>query len=137
VTVGKRIGRYGETAENNGAFVRFENCNFESSTVGGVELLYNSRASFYNCSWVGDGGSSGAYKAVLADVCQYNPTETTGSITSGTNSLVVANAVTWTIGQGIKIAGAGVAGADLSTTITGISGTTFTLTANASTTGRP
>lgn len=133
VTVGKCVGRYGETAQNNGAFVRFENCNFESSTVGGVELLYNSRASFHNCAWVGDGGSSGTYKAILSDICQIEPTETTGTINNGSSSLVVANAATWTIGQGIKIAGAGVASADLSTTISNIVGTTFTLAAPAST----
>lgn len=134
VTIGRRIGLYGETAANGSAFVRFENCNFESSTSGGVQCLFNSRASFHACTWVGDGASSGSYKAVLYDACQINPTETTGSINSGSSTLTVASAVTWTIGQGIKVAGAGVAGADLTTTVSNISGTTFTLAANASTT---
>jgi hypothetical protein len=71
---------------------------------------------------------------VLYDVCQINPTETTGSITSGTASLVVANAATWSAGQGIKVAGAGASGAALTTTVSSIVGTTLTLAANAGTT---
>lgn len=134
VTIGRRIGRYGETVANGSASVRFEGCNFESSTVGGVECLFNSRASFQACTWAGAAGSSGSYKAVLYDVCQYNPTETTGSITSGTATLTVANAATWTTGQGIRVVGAGTAGADLTTTVSTIAGTTFTLAANAGTT---
>lgn len=59
---------------------------------------------------------------------------TTGTISSGTASLVVASASDFVIGQGIYIKGAGTAGGVLETTITNISGTTFTLAANASTT---
>lgn len=58
---------------------------------------------------------------------------TTGSINSGTASLTVGSASTWRVGQGILVAGAGTAGADLITTVTAISGTTFTLADNAST----
>lgn len=133
VTIGRRIGQYGEATANGSAFVRFEGCNFESSTLGGVQLFYNSRASFHSCTWVG-GGVSGSYKGIQYDVCQYNPTETTGDITSGTASLVVASATTWAIGQGIKVVGAGVASADLTTTVTNVSGVTLTLNTNASTT---
>ena len=61
-------------------------------------------------------------------------TTTTGSITSGTATLTVASASSWKVGQGIRIAGAGAAGAALTTTISAISGTTFTLATNASTT---
>lgn len=134
VTIGRRIGQYGEATANGSAFARFEGCNFESSEIGGVQCFYNSRASFHNCTWVGAGGSSGSYVAVQYDVCQYNPTETTGDITSGTNALTVADAVTWSNGQGIQVAGAGVGGADLTTTVSNVSGTSFTLAANASTT---
>jgi len=59
---------------------------------------------------------------------------TQGWITSGTNSLVVASAATFAIGQGIFVAGAGPGGIDLITSITAIAGTTFTLAANAATT---
>lgn len=71
---------------------------------------------------------STTYKASGSD------TTTTGSITSGTATLTVASATSWKVGQGIRIAGAGAAGAALTTTISAISGTTFTLAANASTT---
>ncbi|NBW18023.1 MAG: hypothetical protein EBR82_59625, partial [Caulobacteraceae bacterium] len=134
VIIGRRIGQYGEAAANGSAFVRFEGCNFESSKIGGVQCFFNSRASFHNCTWVGASGSSGSYVAIQYDVCQYNPTETTGTINSGTNALTVASAVTWSNGQGIKIAGAGTGGADLMTTVTLVAGTNFTLAANASTT---
>ena len=58
----------------------------------------------------------------------------TGSINSGSASLTISSGARWKVGQGILIAGAGVAGADLITTVTAISGTTFTLAASASTT---
>jgi hypothetical protein len=59
---------------------------------------------------------------------------TTGSITSGTNTLTIASASEWEVGHGILIVGAGTAGADLITKVTAIAGTTFTLQNNASTT---
>lgn len=61
-------------------------------------------------------------------------TKTTGSITTGTASLVVASIGTYAVGQGIYIAGAGAAGAAKVATILAISGTTITLSSNASTT---
>lgn len=60
--------------------------------------------------------------------------QTTGTISSGSHSLVVASATGYSIGMGIYVAGAGAAGAALVTTITNIVGTTFTLTAAAATT---
>lgn len=59
---------------------------------------------------------------------------TTGSVSSGTTSLTVGSTAGWSVGQGIHILGAGVAGAPLTTTITAISGSTFTLANSASTT---
>lgn len=60
---------------------------------------------------------------------------TTGSITSGTASLVVADATGFAEGDGITIQGAGPNfGHDLTTTIVTINGTTFTLATNAGTT---
>ena len=59
---------------------------------------------------------------------------TTGSITSGTNTLTITYPTTWNVGMGIAIAGAGAAGAVLVTKVTAISGSTFTLRNNASTT---
>jgi hypothetical protein len=59
---------------------------------------------------------------------------TTGSITAGSPTLTVASATNLATSQQVTIAAAGLNGADLTTTITGISGTTVTLAANASTT---
>lgn len=60
---------------------------------------------------------------------------TTGTISSGTASLVVASATGWTVGMGIAVHNAGSGGnTELITSVTAISGTTFTLAANAVTT---
>lgn len=59
----------------------------------------------------------------------------TGSATSGSASITsVTNATRFVIGDVITIAGAGAAGAALTATITNISGTTFTINAQAGTT---
>ena len=74
------------------------------------------------------------------DVTQFgavgNNASTTGSISSTSNSttLTVASASTFVQGQGIYVAGAGASGAPLVTTISYISGLTFTLAAPALTT---
>lgn len=60
---------------------------------------------------------------------------TTGTISSSSNSLVVASAAGYNVGMGISVANAGTAGtAPLISYITDISGTTFTLNDNAVTT---
>jgi len=59
---------------------------------------------------------------------------TTGSVESGSAELTVASATGAQIGDGIFVAGAGAASADLYTTILNIVGTTITLAVNASTT---
>jgi hypothetical protein len=59
---------------------------------------------------------------------------TTGSITSGTNSLVVASATGLAVGQTLTVQGAGLYGNDLISAIDVIAGTTITLRNNASTT---
>jgi hypothetical protein len=59
---------------------------------------------------------------------------TTGSISATSTTLTIASASRWKTGQGILVAGAGVAGADLITSVVAISGTTFTLADAASTT---
>jgi hypothetical protein len=61
-------------------------------------------------------------------------TTTTGSITSGTPTLTVASATTFSKGQGIFVAGAGGSGTALVTTISSISGNTLTLATNATAT---
>lgn len=66
--------------------------------------------------------------------CSGSATTTTGSITTGTSTLVVASADTFAVNQGIRINGAGTSGGILVTTITNIDGTTITLEDNASTT---
>jgi LysM repeat protein len=58
---------------------------------------------------------------------------TTGSISASSQSLTVASATGWSTGEGIDVAGAGTAGADLITSVTSISGSTFTLAATAGT----
>jgi hypothetical protein len=57
---------------------------------------------------------------------------TTGTITASSTSLVVASASGWSIGMGIAVAGAGVAGVELVTSIASVSGTTLVLTNAAS-----
>lgn len=56
---------------------------------------------------------------------------TTGSITSGTNTLTVASVTSFSAGHGIKIAGAGTGGGELATWIESITGSVFTLHAKA------
>ncbi len=62
------------------------------------------------------------------------PANTTGSITSGTDTLNVASASGVAIGMEVTVAGAGPSGADLDAFITGLSGTTLTLNKSAGTT---
>ena len=130
--VGAKVGLYGDDV-NATAYVQFVNCNFESNTVGGIRFLNNSRGDFDGCTWVGDVSATN-YKALLYDVDLKDRTATTGSITSGTNQLTVANAGSFASGQSIIIAGAGSAGGNLTATISSISGKVFTLGSNASTT---
>jgi hypothetical protein len=59
---------------------------------------------------------------------------TTGSITNGTNSLTVASATGYVIGDLVTVDGAGTAGRDLSSVATNVVGNVITLTNNASTT---
>ncbi len=70
-------------------------------------------------------GSSGLVTASGSAVA------TTGGISAGSNSLVVASATSFSVGHGIKVAGAGTGGGDLATWITAIDGTTFTLYSKA------
>ena len=58
-------------------------------------------------------------------------TATTGGITGGDNSLVVASATSFAVGHGVVVAGAGTGGGDLATWITAIDGVTFTLHSKA------
>ena len=52
-------------------------------------------------------------------------------------SFTVANPATWSVGQGIAVAGAGAGGAELVTSVTAINGDVFTLAENALTTVGP
>jgi len=58
---------------------------------------------------------------------------TTGSIGAGSSSLSVQSIIDFAVGQYIYVAGAGAGGAGLVAAINGITGTTLTLSANAST----
>jgi hypothetical protein len=82
-----------------------------------------SRWSFVNP----DTESSGGYTGTA-------PTpRTTGTINSGSNSLVVASATGIANGTTVTVRGAEVNGVDLSSVVTNVAGTTITLTNNAST----
>src|ERR1039457_1328454 len=76
------------------------------------------------------------YDAVLRYHASGSAATTTGTIPANTNSLSVASSATFSVGEGSFIAGA-VSGTtqnpngNLVTTITAISGSTFTLAANA------
>lgn len=84
------------------------------------------------CNAAANGATYQDTNATSADL--WTCAVTTGSITSGTNSLTVGTVGGFVVGDPITVAGAGTSGGTLSTTITAISGTTFTLAANASTT---
>jgi hypothetical protein len=58
-------------------------------------------------------------------------TATTGGISGGSNVLTVASATSFSVGHGIKVAGAGTGGGALTTWITAINGLDFTLYAKA------
>lgn len=77
----------------------------------------------------GFSGTAGARNVKTDDKASGSAYQTTGSITSGQQTLVVANnGHDFRIGQGIYIAGAGASGANLITTITAISTDLLTLT---------
>ena len=97
----------------------------DNVTVSGNTItMLNVGGSACNAGWTSGSNS--------VPVFHFDMTH--GAITSSTASLVVGSAATFSAGQGIMVAGAGAAGADLITTISSISGTTLTLAANAGTT---
>lgn len=97
--------------DNYNAFV--DNINAIGDDLGAVRTFYSGK---YNVSPDGD-------------------TATTGDMNSGTDQLTnIASVATWVAGMGIRVTAAGVASADLVTTVSSISGTTFTLADNAGTT---
>lgn len=102
--------------------IGFYNVNISNSQESAVLLSRMDDTTFVNLNIEGAAQGSGAAKW------------TTGSITSGTNSLVVASATGYSIGDTATVQGAGTDGVDLASVITNIVGTTFTLTDNASTT---
>lgn len=84
---------------------------------------------------------SGGFRglAIINPNCEGNGStgknaRTTGSISSASTSLAVASATGFAAGDPITVEGAGPNGLDLTTTISSITGTTFTLAAAASTT---
>ena len=101
-----------------------------------------SRAQF-NPGGGGGGGSSVPFADFIDPTVLFSAdttaTATTGTITNGTNSLSVASAATWSVGQGIAIASAGTnpsgtTNAELVGCVGSISGTTFTIVVCGSTT---
>lgn len=79
--------------------------------------------------------TGGEVDPIVSYSCAGVSTATTGTISSGTNSLSVLSASGWSTGMGIAVANAGPGGStELITTVTAISGTSFTLGANASAT---
>lgn len=90
----------------------------DNVTVSGNTLtLLNAGGTACNASW-----PSGTN---AVPILHYDMTH--GAITTGTNSLTVTSAATFSNGQGIRVAGAGAAGADLICPVIGVSGTTITL----------
>lgn len=106
-----------------------------SQPLTGAELLYGVQGGSDRKVSAFDIASAG----VLDPLAAYNAagvrTTTTGTITSGQASLVVASASGWSVGMGIAVANAGSGGnTELITTVSAINGTTFTLAASASAT---
>lgn len=105
----------------------FRGCNWNNHSGGNSAIVFTGTAgtilpcSFLDCSAEAAVGSS--------QTVAY----TTGTISASSNSLTVASATGLVNGRGITVQGAGSNAEDLTTTITGISGTTITLAANAST----
>lgn len=107
-----------------------------AAALAGSELLYCVQSS----------ADAKCTTQAVADANAINPlagynasgsiATTTGSCSSSSNptTLTVGSATGWLVGQGIDIAGAGVAGADLITSVTVIAGTTFTINTGCSTT---
>src|ERR1700731_4511768 len=91
-----------------------------------VTVGYNANGTTTFASTGGGGGAS------LPSNCAGVNTATTGTISSGSPSLVVASATGWSVGMGIAVHNAGTGGTtELITTVDNIAGTTFTLHTNA------
>lgn len=128
---------------------------YQTITKDQVALTQRSKLEFPGSSGIAPEDSSplastvivseripvGAYNVVEKFKASGIPDAGTGSINSG-NSVLTMNtfpsgylmAYYWKVGQGILVAGAGVAGADLITTVTAVGSTTITLATPASTT---
>jgi hypothetical protein len=103
------------------------------------DVINNSASGGTICDHVTISGSTLTLLTSSSTACNANATQanntapifhwsmTNGAITSSTNSLVVTAATTFLTGQGIRVAGAGTAGADLICAKITVSGTTFTL----------
>lgn len=101
--------------------VLFVGCAFNSSTSHGIVIDGNTtQVNFLNCSSeaVGQGAKSN---------------RTTGTISSGLASLVLASATGYAQGDSVVVKGAGANGVDLFATISTLVGTTATLDTTAST----
>lgn len=104
----------------------------EFITVGDFTVISTVDTSIFNPV----GGVTSIPGSTAVDPMNYGAagiiTTTTGSITEGQNILTVASATGWAIGMGIAVANAGSGGnTELITSVTAISGNTFTLQANA------
>ena len=120
----------------------------ETDTVpaGARFVLITSTTTVYFRLWGGgtlavpgdtaDGSSPELVPSAIPALRAIVPAATTGSITSGSNSLTVDATDGLTINDTVVVTGAGVAGANLTTTVTAVNPATnvVTLTATASTT---
>ena len=138
---------------------RFYNIYFNGQNINGLNIILQDTTSIGGnagtgqaSNWINVTGNYCAQEGMVfgggfsdCTIMLYNnesngysnitPTPpTTGSITSGTNSLVVASATGLAVGQTLTIQGAGLYGNDLISAIDVIAGTTITLRNNASTT---
>lgn len=108
------------TADSSGG-IPMQGVACDNVTVSGNTLtMFNAGGSACNATWP---SGTNAVPIIHWDTSH-------GAITTGSNTLTVTSAVTFTAGQGIRVAGAGAAGADLICPKIAISGTTFTLYAN-------
>lgn len=107
-------------------------CMWAYYLEGATHNMHLGRLLYQNCR-VGIYVASNCY-ANIESLDYEHTIETTGAITSGTNSLDVVSAINLEVGQSLRVVGAGVAGADLIANITAKAGTNIALSANASTT---
>ena len=140
------VAQYNVSAENTtglgaittGTATLSLNYNIHLGNGMGVAVVGAGAAGATEITTVLSGGSTsslGTNAVTLANNASTTVTNASvyaiGSIGATSNLLTVASTVGWQIGQGIDVATVGTSGADLVTTVTGISSTQLALAANS------